>query len=353
MMAAPFGFLIAQLFRWFPHATGPGLYKVGSPDENSPVVVTANFSLTVDRVRRALSGEDLWLLVANSDGVNVWCAAAGGGFNHNRVIDAVKVSGLADKVKHRELILPALSAMGMDRKAIKEDTGFASRFGPVLAADIPAFLAAGKKKTEDMRRFRFDIKHRADMFLSMNFPIYLVMAMVLAIFWREYLLGATALFWSAVAILYLLVHKIPGKTGWGQAIIAATVFVAAWAGIDWIRLGLPLAHWGWFIAAYFVFVSVGFDLAGIATGRKSDPEQLLLKLGIKSLGDLMKEKDVGDIHLDPDKCKRCRSCFEICPNAVFAEPGEKTKAVIDKTDACFSCGACVAQCPAGALSLLA
>jgi NAD-dependent dihydropyrimidine dehydrogenase PreA subunit len=345
------GWIISYLARWLPHSVETGLFKIGEPDENSPVIVTANFSLTVERVKKALKGRDLWLLVANTDGINVWCAAGGSIFTHNRVIDTIKVSGLAEVVKHREVILPALSAPAMDLKAIKEETGFKARFGPVYAKDIPAYLEAGRKKTDDMRRFKFDLRHRLDMFLSMNFPIYLVIAIVLAVFWRHYLLGFTVIFWAALAFLYLFINQIPGRTGWAQAFFSASLVVMAWAGIDWYRLGDPLQHWGWFIATFVIFFAAGFDLAGIVSGRKSDPEQLILRLGFKSLGSLFSEKDHGHITLDRDKCKGCRTCHGICPVGVWDGLDNDKKITFKDEDACFACMACTKQCPEGALSL--
>ena len=74
------GWLVAYLFRWLPHRAPTGLFQLGQPDENSPVIVTGNFSLTIKRVKKALEGENLWLLVVNTDGINVWCAAGGGIF---------------------------------------------------------------------------------------------------------------------------------------------------------------------------------------------------------------------------------------------------------------------------------
>jgi len=342
---------VDYLCRWLPYATATGLRKIGNPDENSPVIVTANFSLTVKRVLKALAGQDLWLLVANTDGINVWCAAGGGIFTENRVVDAIKVGELSEKVSHREVILPALSAPGVDRKAIKKETGFSAKFGPVRAADIPAYLAAGRKKTDDMRRFRFDLRHRLDMLVSMNFPIYLIVAVALAIFWPRYLIGFTLLFWLAAVMLYLFVNLIPGKTGWAQAAFSAALVVAIWAGYDWRTSGEALAHWGWFISTFVIFFAAGLDLAGIATGRKSDPEQLLLRLGIKKLGTLYNVKDYGEITLDRDKCAGCGTCRDICPIGVYGEPDEEKKTTFADRDACFSCGACVKQCPSGALCL--
>jgi hypothetical protein len=58
----------------------PGLYALGSPDRKSPVLVSANYKLSFDVLRRAMSGRQAWILVLDSDGVNVWCAAGKGTF---------------------------------------------------------------------------------------------------------------------------------------------------------------------------------------------------------------------------------------------------------------------------------
>ena len=58
----------------------PGLYAVGQPDETSPVLVTANYKMTFDRLREQLGGLNLWIVVLDTDGVNVWCAAGKGTF---------------------------------------------------------------------------------------------------------------------------------------------------------------------------------------------------------------------------------------------------------------------------------
>lgn len=343
------GWIVAYLCRWLPHAAPTGLFPIGSPNEDSPVIVTANFSLTVRRVRRALRRQDVWLLVVNTHGINVWCAAAGGAFTEHRVIDAIKVSDLSNKVTGRVLVLPALAAAGIDRKAIRRATGFHAHFGPVYAEDIPAYLDAGRKKNERMCRFRFDLKHRLEMLPAMNFPMYLPIALVVALLWPSCLLGLTALFWSAVAVLYLFVNVIPGKTGWGQAVLAAAMCVLGWASLDWALLDDPLQHWGWFLAAFAIFLAGGLDLAGIATARKSDPEQLLIRIGVKRLGSLYNEKTLGNISLDHQKCKGCGTCREICPLGVFGDLEQSGKTAIRAPNVCFACGACVKQCPESAL----
>ena len=178
----PIGFFISHFFRWLPAASPAGLYAIGKPDGESPVLVTGNFILTVLRVNRALVGIDAWLLVVNTGGINVWCAACGGNFTDSRVIDAIKISNLRDKVSHREIILPQLSAPGINPNAVRRETGFVSIFGPVYTKDIPVYLKAEHKKTGNMRRFKFNLAHRADMVVSMNFPVYLVGLIITAIF---------------------------------------------------------------------------------------------------------------------------------------------------------------------------
>jgi ferredoxin len=383
-MKALAGWIVAYLARWLPHRAVTGLFPVGKPDETSPVLVTASFSLTIKRVRRALAGRDVWLLVVNSDGINVWCAATGGLFSENRVIDAIKVSRLSEKVSHREVILPPLAAPGVDRDAVERETGFRCRFGPVHARDITAYLDGGKRTTDAMRRFDFGAHHRLDMFLPMNFPVFALVALVLAAAAPGQLLGFTALFWGAVAFLYVLLDVIPGKTGWGQAFLSALFFAAARAGIDWYLSGDPLAHWGWLIATFFVFFAAGLDVAGTLSPRTSDGERLLHRLGIKKLGSFLVEKKISGVRLDRERCRGCLTCPEVCPVGVFAgghdsdkdkapEQAQQAAAVqvtgrkggrgvpsrrrpikriaFEDQRACFSCGACVKQCPEDALRI--
>jgi len=347
------GWFVAYFARWLPHRAPTGLFAVGRPGAGSPVLVTANFTLTVKRVLRALAGQDVWLLVANSEGINVWCAACGGILTENRIIDAVKISKLAEKVSHNEIIIPQLSAPGVDREAVKQQTGFRCRFGPVYARDIPAYLEARKKKTDRMRRFDFGPRHRLDMFLPMNFPVYLLIAAVLALVAPKQLAGFTVLFWAAVGILYLLLDVIPGKTGWGQAMFAALTVVLAWAGINWYLWANPFAHWGWWIATFLVFFAAGFDIAGILSPRTSDAERMMQRLGFKRFGSLFVETERGTVELDPVKCCGCLTCKDVCPVGVFSGIDANKKAVIGHPEACFSCGACVKQCPEGALAFAA
>lgn len=138
----------------------PGLYRIGNPGETSPVLVTANYKLTVDNVRCHLKGLHVWLLVLDTKGVNVWCAAGKGTFGTAELIHRIETTGLATRVKHRRLVLPQLGAVGVAAHEITRATGFSVKYGPVLARDISAYLAAGMKATAQMRLVPFGWKER-------------------------------------------------------------------------------------------------------------------------------------------------------------------------------------------------
>jgi hypothetical protein len=138
----------------------PGLYAIGMPDADAPVLVTANYKLTVDLLRRELTGLHTWLLVLDTRGINVWCAAGKGTFGTAEVIRRVQVSCLAEVVNHRTLILPQLGAPGVAAHEVQKGCGFRVVYGPVRAVDLPAFLAAGMQASPAMRRVTFTTRER-------------------------------------------------------------------------------------------------------------------------------------------------------------------------------------------------
>ncbi len=143
------------------YRVSPGLYALGQPGADAPVLVTANYKLSFDRLRAAMAGHDAWLLVLDTDGVNVWCAAGKGTFGTDELVRRVGASGLAEVVGHRRLILPQLGAPGVAGYRVRPLTGFAVTWGPVRAEDLPAFLAAGACATPEMRRRSFPLRDRA------------------------------------------------------------------------------------------------------------------------------------------------------------------------------------------------
>jgi CO dehydrogenase/acetyl-CoA synthase delta subunit len=142
------------------YAVLPGLYAVGSPGSDSPVLVTANYKLTFDKLRMELGGMDAWILVLDTKGVNVWCAAGKGTFGTRELEQRIMAVKLQDVVSHRTLILPQLGATGVSAWEVKRDSGWQVKYGPVRARDIRAFLSTGMKKNNEMRRVRFPLTER-------------------------------------------------------------------------------------------------------------------------------------------------------------------------------------------------
>ena len=143
------------------YAVDPGLYALGNPNRESPVLVSANYKMSFDRLRSALPGRDLWILVLDTKGINVWCAAGKGTFGTEELVKRVESSGLKEVVGHRSLILPQLGAPGVAAHTVKKLSGFGVRYGPIDAADLPAYMDAGYKATREMRLKTFPLKERA------------------------------------------------------------------------------------------------------------------------------------------------------------------------------------------------
>lgn len=140
-----------------------GLYAVGAPNEESPVIATANYKLTVDHVRRVLKGENLWLLVLDTHGINVWCAAGKGTFSSKELIRQIYKTDLTNVISHKEIIVPQLGAPGIEPHKIKEIAGFDICYAPIRASDLPVWLHNGRKASEAMRRISFNLGDRMEL----------------------------------------------------------------------------------------------------------------------------------------------------------------------------------------------
>lgn len=138
----------------------PGLYCIGNPNDNSPVLVTANYKLTFDTLRKELNNIHCWIMVLDTDGINVWCAAGKGTFGTSEVIKRINYVNLKEIVNHNTIILPQLGAPGVNAHEVKKETGFKVVYGPVRANDIQSFLRNNMKKDEKMRTVTFNFKER-------------------------------------------------------------------------------------------------------------------------------------------------------------------------------------------------
>lgn len=138
----------------------PGLYCVGNPGQDSPVLVTANYKLTFDTLRRELTSLDAWILVVDTRGINVWCAAGKELFCTREVVRWVHHSMLNKLVRHNQLILPQLAATGVSAHQVKKESGFTVLWGPVRAKDIQLFIAKGNNLDKSMRQVTFSMGER-------------------------------------------------------------------------------------------------------------------------------------------------------------------------------------------------
>ncbi len=142
------------------YKVSPGLYGTGNPGGDSPVLVTANYKLSFDALRRELIGLDCWILVLDTCGINVWCAAGKKTFSTEELVSQVLKTDLAKKVHHRKLIVPQLGAAGVAAHTVKLQSGFRVVYGPVRAMDIPEFLKNDMQATAQMRQVTFTLKER-------------------------------------------------------------------------------------------------------------------------------------------------------------------------------------------------
>jgi hypothetical protein len=272
------------------YAIDPGLYALGVPDRESPVLVSANYKLSFDVLRSALPGRNLWILVLDTKGINVWCAAGKGSFGTEELVGRIESSGLGKIVGHRSLILPQLGAPGVAAHTVKKLSGFGVRYGPVEARDLPAYLDAGCKATEAMRLKTFPLKDRAVLI-----PIELVMTMKPALIIMPLLfliggIGGPAGFWenavtygsfAVIAFLCavvagtvlnpLLLPYLPGRAFstkglWLGAATALVVLLSLqrydpelWAG----RLGI--LSWSLIIPAVTAYLAMNFTGASTYT----------------------------------------------------------------------------------------
>ncbi len=124
-----------------PMATKEGIYEIGNPDENSPVLITTNFSLTYFIVMGEIESSRVpsYLLIIDTEGLSVMTAWAAGKFAADAISIFVKKCGIGDKVKEHKMIIPGLAA-GMSGELEEELPDWKIVIGPREAAHLPAFL---------------------------------------------------------------------------------------------------------------------------------------------------------------------------------------------------------------------
>ncbi|MGE5237844.1 MAG: mercury methylation corrinoid protein HgcA [Chloroflexota bacterium] len=232
------------------YSVPPGLYAVGEPDRSSDVLVSANYKLSFDALRRELTGLDAWILVLDTKGINVWCAAGKGTFGTEELVGRIRSAQLDKVVDHRRIILPQLCAPGVSAHKVGRATGFRVLYGPVQARDIPAYIKAGYKASREMRTVAFTLHDR----LVLT-PMEVVPAM------KKFPIYAAAI----LIILGLSPSGILFKDAWAGGLpLLVLGLVAVLAGAFFTPLLLPFipfrsfAMKGWLVGLLSLYLSSQF-----------------------------------------------------------------------------------------------
>jgi acetyl-CoA decarbonylase/synthase complex subunit gamma len=259
-------------------------------------VVTANYKMSYDNVRRALTGRNVWLLVLETFGINVWCAAGKGTFGADELVRRIYETGLARVVSHRRLILPILGAAGVAAHEVTGRTGFSVSYGTIRATDLPEYLDNGMLTTPAMRELTFSLYERLVLI-----PVEIVNARKSLIilggltFLAATLMGGSsaglaALFaflgavLTGLAIAPILLPWIPGRSFSGKGALAGitwcVIFYFLAGGSSWspaVTLAAFLA-----LPAISAFYSLNFTGCTNFTSRSGVKKEM--RIGIPFMG---------------------------------------------------------------------
>ncbi len=290
----------------------PGLYAVGEPTGESPVLVSANYKLSFDHLRSKLAGRDLWILVLDTKGINVWCAAGKGIFGTEEIVARVQETGLKDVVSHRKLIVPQLGATGVRAHEVKRRSGFSVVYGPVMAADIGAFLDAGMVAADEMRRIRFPIIDRAvltpmELVLMIRPMIVISLALLLLSGLNRQSLysfqNATEIGSRSVAIFLcaclagaaltpILLPWIPGRAFSAKGVTAGLALLLAGVYCPWLREGIYQNHvstaaWFLIVPAVASFLAMNFTGASTYTSLSGVKREIKIAVPLQITGSVL------------------------------------------------------------------
>ena len=248
----------------------PGLYTIGNPDDNSPVLVSANYKLTFDTLRKNISGLDCRILILDTKGINVWCAAGKGTFGTDELVNRIKTTDLSGIVAHKKLILPQLGAPGVSAHEVAKLTGFSVIYGPVRASDIKTFIASGCQTTREMRSVNFTTWDRLVLTpvefmqtINISLKLFGILFLINLFAARPFGLGDFLAYAAAVlagtVVTPVLLPFIPGKAfafkGWllGAISTACLAWVYGWFASPFLLAGYMLT-----LPAYSAFLAMNF-----------------------------------------------------------------------------------------------
>ncbi|UCC65544.1 MAG: carbon monoxide dehydrogenase [Anaerolineae bacterium] len=226
------------------HRVEPGLYALGNPTVDSPVFVTANYTLSFDALRSALAGMDGYILILDTEGINVWCAAGKGTFGTEELVRRIEATALHDAVNHRLLIVPQLGAPGLAAHEVKKRSGFTVEYGPVQAADLPEYLQT-HQATPEMRRVCFSLRDRLALIpvelVHVLLPMLVAAAVVFFVGGSLASVAVVAAVLAGVVLFPILLPWLPTRDFSSKGFILGGLVALPFALAAWLRN--PDAAW--------------------------------------------------------------------------------------------------------------
>ena len=274
----------------------PGLYAIGEPGPDAPVVVTANYKMSFDLVRRALDGRPAWLLVLETYGINVWCAAGKGTFGTEELVRRIRETRLGGVVSHRRLLLPILGAPGVAAHEVERRSGFRVQYAAIRCDDLPRFLDSGMVTVPDMRELSFSFRERLVLI-----PVELVLTLNTAavagaiLFTAASLMGGLSAGYltlaasggallAGVALAPMLLPWLPGRSFAVKGAEAGLV----WSGVFYLLAGG--SRWTWtttaalFLALPAISAFYTLNFTGCTTFTSPNGVRKELRRAIPAMG---------------------------------------------------------------------
>lgn len=271
-----------------------GLYGIGTPGAGDPVLVTANYKMSFDLVRQSLAGRNIWLLVLETYGINVWCAAGKGTFGTDELVQRIASSRLGEIVTHRRLLLPILSAPGVAAHEVAKRSGFSITYATLRADDLPEYLDNGMMTTPAMKKMTFSLYERlvlvpVELVLALK-PLSIIAALIFgaAVLLHGPTVAAVVLggfvgaVFTGAALVPILLPYIPGRSFAVKGALAGVAFTVIFRGL------MNGPHWPvvvttaaiLFLPAVSAFYALNFTGCTTFTSRSGVKKEMRLALPI-------------------------------------------------------------------------
>jgi hypothetical protein len=255
------------------HRVTPGLYRLGNPTKESPVFASANLSLSFDIVRSSLAGFDAWILVLDTKGINVWCAAGKGTFGTEELVRRIVTDNLDAVVSHRKIIVPQLGAPGISWHEVLQKSGFIVEYGPVRASDLPEYLRT-QIATAAMRRVEFPMRDRVVLtpveFVHLALPMIVVAAVLFILAGFPAALAAVSAVLAGTVLFPILLPYIPTHDFSMKGLILGVIVAIPFAWIFGTNPELPA--WANALGAVMAFLLIPAVVSYIALNFTYRPE---------------------------------------------------------------------------------